>query len=272
MKVKVLMVFVAVFMLGRVAVVAQDDTVAEEEILIERILNVEKQWQETVNTLTLDAEYVEGEWKDEEFKEKVKIIKKIYIKYLEDTALYAEEFLEFYKDGERKSDKDMRNEKKDRDEKRIKRKMRTVAYSMLTPFHNDQAALYDITYVGIADEEIDGYTCHQFEVTAKEEEEQLINGDYFFDTESFNLVRVEFEPAKLVKKTMFKMKEMRMEVKYGPGENNLWFPRQFDIAGKGKAMFFIGVKFAGTEYYRNPQINLPIDDKFEGDEDGDDKN
>ena len=54
-----------------------------------------------------------------------------------------------------------------------------------------------------------------------------------------------------------------MSILFGPDENGFWFPRKFDVAGKGKAMFFIGVKFAGTEYYRNPILNSNIDDKFE---------
>ena len=61
---------------------------------------------------------------------------------------------------------------------------------------------------------------------------------------------------------MFKMKKLNMTIIYKEFENNLWFPKQFEIAGKGKAMFFIGVNFAGTEYYRNPLINQDIDTKF----------
>ena len=60
------------------------------------------------------------------------------------------------------------------------------------------------------------------------------------------------------------MKEIKLSILYGPTESGLWFPTQFDVSGKGKAMFFIGVKFAGTEYYRNPVVNSEeAEKKFE---------
>ena len=59
-----------------------------------------------------------------------------------------------------------------------------------------------------------------------------------------------------------------MSVSYGPTEEGFWLPQQFDISGKGKAIMFIGVNFAGKEYFRNPQINTGIpDDMFEVKED-----
>ena len=48
--------------------------------------------------------------------------KKVYIMYTEDTAYYKEEFLEMYKDGELKSEKDLLSEAADRIEKKEKRK------------------------------------------------------------------------------------------------------------------------------------------------------
>jgi len=81
-------------------------------------------------------------------------------------------------------------------------------------------------------------------------------------------VKVDFSPARLVKKTFFKLKEMNMSIVYGPTEDGFWLPRQFEIEGKGKAMFFIGVKFSGVEYYRNPVINSGIDDQIFEEENG----
>ncbi|NOY88603.1 MAG: hypothetical protein GXO93_04320, partial [FCB group bacterium] len=92
--------------------------------------------------------------------------------------------------------------------------------------------------------------------------DSLINGDYYFEAESFHLVKVDFSPAKLVKKTMFKMSKLNMSILYAPTKEGYWLPRQFDIEGQGKAMFFIGVKFAGTEYYRNPIINSGLSSKM----------
>ena len=233
---------------------------SEKDGLIKQILMVEQHQREQVHSVMFDAEYIEGEDKDGEFIEKVRFDKKISVKYLEDTALFHEEFLAFYKEGELQDEGKLSDEAKDRKDKKEKRKAKDISYSMLEPFHD--TALYNIDYLGIANDSIEGYICHHFKVEAKEEDPDLINGDFYFDSESFQLVRVDFRPAKLVKKMMFKMKEFDMSILFAPTDENFWFPKQFDIAGKGKAMFFIGVKFAGTEYYRNPQVNVEIPDEL----------
>ena len=133
---------------------------------------------------------------------------------------------------------------------------------MLEPFTGENREIYEINYLGVVDDIEDNFICHHFRVTSKEEEDTYINGDYYFEAESFHLVRVDFSPAKLVKKAMFKLKDMKMSIIYGPTPEGYWLPRQFDIKGKGKAMFFIGVNFSGTEYYRNPVINSGIADEI----------
>jgi hypothetical protein len=240
----------------------QTDNGIDPEAILTRILDVDRDQRQQITDVVYDAEYIEGEEKDGEFVEKVRFVKKIYVKYLPDTALYHEDYLEYYKDGELKNEKDLSKEAKKRLEQKQKRKTKDVSYSMLEPLYPEQRDLYDIEYTGVTEDRVDGYICHHFRVTAKEETEGLINGDYFFEAASFNLVRVDFSPAKLVKKTFFRLKEMEMSITYGPTNDGFWLPRRFDITGKGKAMFFIGVKFAGTEYYRNPVINGGLDDKI----------
>lgn len=247
----------------------QPDEGIDPEALIERILLVDLAQRQNISDIVFDAEYIEGEEKDGEFQEKVRFVKKIYIKYLPDTTLFFEDFLEYYKDGELKSEKDLLKETRDRKEKKQKRKIKNISFSMLEPFYDDYRPLYDIVYRGVVDDAVDGYVCHHFQVTALEEVDSLINGDFYFEPESFNLVRVDFSPARLVRKTMFRLKEMSMSIQYGPTRDGVWLPRQFDIEGKGKAMFFIGVKFAGTEYYRNPVVDGGIDDQIFEVTDGD---
>ncbi|MBD3257485.1 hypothetical protein GF377_03550 [candidate division GN15 bacterium] len=239
---------------------AQQNGGIDPEALIERVLAVEHRQQAMLEDVVFDAEYVEREEDDGEYKEKLRIVKKVYIKYLEDTTLYKEEFLELYKDGERKSEKDLRNEYKDRMEKKEKRKGRDVSYPMLKPFWPEYRPLYDISYQGVSDERIEGYVCHHFRVDAKEEVDTLLNGDYYFEAGAFHLVRVDFSPAKLVKKTMFRMKELNMTIVYGSTSDDIWVPERFDVQGKGKAALFFGVNFAGTEYYRDPEVNVGLDD------------
>ena len=249
---------------------AQNGNGIDPEALIERILAVDQQQRDRVHDVVFDPEYVEREDKgDEGFKEKVRFVKKVYVKWQEDTALFHEEYLEYYNDGELKSQKDLQNEAKDRKEKKEKRKGRDVSYPMLKPFYPENRELYDIEYLGVAEERIEHRVCHQFRVAAKEEDELLINGDFYFEAESFHLVRAEFAPAKLVKKMMFRLKEMQLSVVFGPTGEGIWLPQQFDVRGKGKAAFFFGVNFAGTEYYRNPVVNEGVDDSiFEVTDDG----
>ncbi len=249
---------------------AQNGNGIDPEALIERILAVDQQQSDQIRDVVFDAEYVEREDKgDEGFKEKVRFVKKISVKYLEDTVWLHEEYLEYYKDGELKSHKDLQSEAKSRREKKEKRKGRDISYPILKPFYPDNRELYNIEYQGVSGERIDNHVCHQFRVTALEESDALIDGDFFFEAESFHLVRVDFSPAKLVKKMMFKLKELDMSIIFGPTDEGYWLPKQFDVRGKGKAAFFFGVNFAGTEYYRNPVVNGGLEASlFEVDDDG----
>jgi hypothetical protein len=259
----VLLPLLLMFLLIGSSVASQEVGGIDPEALIERILAADKEQREQIHDITFDAEYIERESEgDDGFKEKVRLIKKVYLKYLEDTCLYAEEYLEYYKDGELQSENDLRNEEKDRREKKIKRKGRDISYPILRPFSAERRSLYDLQYLGVADERINDLVCHHFQVRALEEADSLINGEFYFEAETFHLVRTDFQPAKLVKKTMFKLKEFSASLLFEPTHDGLWLPRQFDVQGKGKAAFFFGVSFAGSEYYRNPQVNTDLDDSL----------
>ncbi len=231
--------------------------------LIESILYIDEQQAEQIKDLVLDAEYIEGEMNDRgEFEQKVRILKKIYIKYLPDTALMYERYLKLYKEGKLQDEETTQKEARERLEKKRKRKSQDISWSLLTPFREGNRDLYDIVYVGVPDEKIEGKSCHYFRVTAIEKDPRLINGDYYFDAESLHLVRVDFSPSKLASNLMFKMKQLDMSIIFAPNPDGYWLPKQFDISGRGKAMFLIGVKFAGTEYYSNGQINSGVDDSL----------
>ena len=241
----------------------QDAGGIDPEALIERILATNELQCSHLEDVTLSAEYVEREDKgDEGFREKVRIVKEVYIKYFADTAWFTEEYLEYYKDGELKSDEDMRKEAADHIKKQKKQETRNISYPMLRPFYPERRSLYNIDYAGVAEERIDDWVCHRFRVTATEPADSLINGDYFFEAETFHLVRVDFSPSRLVKKLMFKLNELNMSVLYGPTAEGYWLPRRFDVQGKGKAALLFGVKFAGTEYYRSPVVNSGLDDSI----------
>lgn len=248
---------------------AQNQSGIDPEALIERILAVQAKQRSEVTDVAFDAEDVEGKKEnDGRFNEEKRFVKKVYIRYLPDTAWYHEEYVEYYKDGELQLPDKRDKEAAKRSEKKEKRKTRDISYPILRPFYPDHRDQYVITYEGVAAEKINGYVCHHFSVRSKEKQSDCINGDFYFEAESFHLVRVDFSPAKLVKKTMFKLKQLQMSILYGPTRDGFWLPRQFDVEGKGKTAFFFGVKFAGTEYYRNPRINSGIKaEVFEVDDD-----
>jgi len=251
------------------SIIAQEPSGIDPEALIERILTVDRVQRDQIEDITFEAEYVEREDKGSEgIKEKLRFVKKIYIKYFEDTSWFAEEYLEYYKDGERKSDDDLRKEASERKKTKMKRQAHDISYPMLKPFYPEHRPLYGIDYLGVADETVDDRVCHHFRVTTNEEADSLIHGNYYFEAENFRLVRVDFSPSKLVRKLMFRLKELNMSILYGSTPDGYWLPRQFDIQGKGREAFFIGVNFTGTEYYRNPVINTGLDNSiFEVDHD-----
>lgn len=243
----------------------------DPEALIERILAVYYEQYNQVHDLTLEATLVEGKIEDKEgFVEKERLEKIIYIKYLPDTSWYHEKFTEYYKDGELQDEKELEKAAKDRREKKKKRKAFDISYPMLKPFYPEERQLYDITYDGVANEIIDEQVCHKFTVEAKEELEGLIEGSYYFEAESFHLLRVDFSPAKLVKKTMFKLNQLDMSLQYSETPDGYWLPQRFEIEGKGKAAFLIGVSFAARSYYHNPVINSGLADSLFFEEESDD--
>jgi hypothetical protein len=229
----------------------------DPEALIKRILAVEAQQYNQIKDIVFDAEYIIRE-KDGSIKER--FIKKISIKYRSDTALFHEAYLEYYKKGELQKDKDCQKQADERKKKKIKRKGKDISYRNIKPFMPEHRTEYEISYEGVATEKIEGYACHHFKARALEPSGQNINGDYYFEAESFHLVKLDFSPSKLVKSLMFKLKQLNITLLYAPTDDGIWLPKQIDIRGKGKAMFFIGVNFASTEFYRNPTINGGIDD------------
>jgi hypothetical protein len=243
---------------------AQPDTGIDPDAIIEHILAVDAAQREQIRDVTYDAEYIEKEKDGDGYKEKARFIKRITIMFLADTALIHEEYLECYKDGEPRQPKDCASEARDRLNKKRKRKSKDISFDILRPLRPQNAEDYEVTYDGLTDQPVNDHVCHVIRAASLVEESEHLNAEYYFDAETFQLVKVDFSPAKLPKNLMFKMKELNMSIAYGSTPEGYWLPEQFDIQGKGKAAFLFGVKFAGTEYYRNPQVNLGVnEDLFE---------
>jgi hypothetical protein len=233
----------------------------DPEVLISHILAVDSVERLVLSDVVFDAEYVEREDDGSgRYVDKTRLLKKVYVRYEKDSAKYHETFLEYYLDGQRQSSEKLLKEATDRIANKRDRGTRDISYRMLRPFYPISRSLYDIEYLGVPGGTIDDYVCHHFRVRAREEADSLFNGDFYFESSTFHLVRVDFRPAKLTRNIMFRLSEMNMSIVYTPVSDDIWLPRQFDISGRGRAAFFFGVKFSGTEYYRNPVVNSGLSD------------
>ncbi len=235
----------------------------DPEALIDQILVIDGKQRAEISDLTLDAEYIGGQpQKDGSVKEKKRFLKKVYIKYLPDTTWYREEYLECYRDSQMLNPEECRKAGIEQIENNRKRHICDISYNVLHPFYPESRGDYDILYRGVASDRVDGYVCHHFRVECRGEPPDGINGDYYFEAESFHLVRVDFTPVKLVRRMMFKLSRLDMSIRYGPNPDGWWLPRQLDVEGRGKSTFIFGVKFVATEYFRHPEVNSGLSDEI----------
>lgn len=229
------------------------------ELFIHNVLQVES-WQRTrLHDVVFDVEQI---IRDDKGKEKARFIKKVYMKFLPDTTLFKEEYLEYYKEGKLQSRKEMEKEVKKRRERNKKSKARNISSRLLEPFTEEYRDKYEIEFEISSGSFRKGSECQHFTVKSKIEEPEYINGDYYFDVRTFRPVYISFSPAKLLKKTGFKLNELKISISYGFINSNYWLPRKTDVQGKGKAAFLFGVSFFSTEYYNNPIVNSDLDDKI----------
>ncbi|MGH8015093.1 MAG: hypothetical protein ACREBV_02775 [Candidatus Zixiibacteriota bacterium] len=245
------------------AVLGQQEVSLDPSAIIQKILEVDAKQRSEIQTVALDAEYIEKESNGKGgFDEKVRLEKKIKMKYLPDTIWYNEEYLRYYKDGEARSAEECDEIAAERQDKKRRRGSRDISWPMLDPFKPENRGNYTLAYQGANDSAVANFVCHHFKVTATTEDENKISGDYYFDAASFQLVKVDFHPAKLGGNILFKMDQLQMSLTYAPTPTGHWLPQHFEISGKGKAAFFIDVDWQGTENFSNPQVNAEMSDEI----------
>ena len=258
-----MLMLVLSLLLTSVAVMAQEESALEPDAIIQKILAVEAKQRAEIQTVTFDAEYIERESNGNGgYDEKLRLEKKIRLKYLPDTVWYNEEYLKYFRNGLARPDKECDEVADERKDKKKRRGSRDISWPMLLPFKPESRGTYSVTYLGVNDSAVSDFVCHHFKVNSTTEDEDKINGDYYFDAASFQLIRAEFSPAKLGGNLLFKMDKLQMSLSYAPTPEGLWLPKAFEISGKGKAAFFIDVDWQGTEYFHNPQINTGLSDEL----------
>lgn len=235
---------------------SQQEAAIDADAIIQKVVEVEARQRAEIRDVVFDAEYVELEKDDNgDLKEKMRLEKTVTLKYINDSVLYAETFNAYYKNGELMSEDELDKIAREKTERKKKRGSRDISYPILSPFYDQNKQDYSITYLGVYDTTVSDYLCHKFKVESLTKDDESINGEYYFDADSFQLVRVDFAPANNGGNFFFKMIKLEMSMMFAPNSDGYWFPTRFDITGQGKAMFFIGVSWAGTEYFRNPRVN-----------------
>lgn len=245
------------FMLSR-ALSASDIIPLDE--LLDSVLAVKQIQEQSIDNMVIDAVFFERKLSGKgKVKEEKKYEKIIYLEKINDSLTQVDRYLACYKDGERLDDKKAEKEFAKKKEEKIKRKNRDLAFDMTIPMQPSHRKLYDIYYDSMSLQKIDNYDCLVVNAVAKEKTDSLIDCTYYFDKNSFHMVKVDFKPSKLVKKMMFKLNSLDMSLEYRPFNHEIWVPARFYIKGKGKAALFVGVHFESEEIYSNHKVNTTID-------------
>jgi hypothetical protein len=235
--------------------------------IIDRLLASEARQAEKVSDVVLDSELFERRLKGNgEIKEEKRYLKEVYFRKVPDSARKMEVFeryLEFYKDGEKQSDNDLRKAVKDKVEKLKKGRGDDKARLLTDVFLPENAEFYSIFYEGIVDSAVENYTCYYIKVRAKENKDDLkerINAEFYIDTASARPVFVSFRPAEFKSNMMFKFKQLEMSLEFKEYQKDVWLPLRFYLRGKAKAALFFGVDFEANETFSNPRFDTGVED------------
>lgn len=197
---------------------------------------------------------------DDEVKEEKKFLKTYYFK----DSLFKAEFHEYYLDGRLQSQKELDKEIRKAAERRKKGRGRDASVNPMEPFYPENRDKYIFTLVGT--ELTHGCIAYHIIADCLVEDENLFEGDFWFEINHLNLLHAEFHPAKLPSK----IKKLDMIKDYAPVEAGYWLPVGFRLHGKGQVLLLIKFNFAVEERYSGWEVNRDLPDSFfEENHDGD---
>ena len=226
---------------GPVSVMAESQL--ETASIVEQVYLRDSLFRSEIRDLTFSAESYSRKLKG---NGEVKEVKKYHKTYFFKDSLFQAEFLDYYKNGEKQSDKELRKAVKEIKEKG---RSRDATINTILPFYPAQRSDYLFNLIGV--ESVAGQTCYHLTVDCRLEDEELLEGDYWIETENFNPVLVRFHPSKLPGP----IKQLDMEMTYAPIEEGYWLPERFHLYGRGKVMLFIKFYFEAEEIYSEHRIN-----------------
>lgn len=206
-----------------------------------------------VRDMVLSAEsYARTLGGDGSVKEEKKFIKTYYFK----DSLFKEEFLEYYLDGERQDDRALQEQVREAEERRRKGRNRDASVNPMDPFYPENRQYYKFSMPGV--EKQRGCICYHVVAECLIEDENLLQGDYWFEVNWLNLAYAEFRPARMPSK----IKRLDMNMSFAPIEEGYWLPMGFHLLGKGKVLVFIKFNFEVEERYSYHRLNVGLTDDF----------
>jgi len=209
-------------------------------------------WTDIID-LTIEAESygrkLKGDGRVDEEKKSIRTY------FLKDT-LFKEEIHELYLDGVRQDSLEILKLLKDDADRRKKGRMRNASINPLRPFYPSQRPDYEFILHGVETKQ--NYTCYHVTANCLIDDDQLLEGEYWFETDSLNLVRAEFNPAKLPTT----IRQLDMEMDYAPTPAGYWLQTRFHLRGGGKALLFISFNFEVLEIYSRHAVKRGLPDSF----------
>ena len=206
-----------------------------------------------VGAMTMKAEsYSRKLSSDGRVEEEKKFLKDYYFK----DTLFKETYNEYYLDGQKQSDEELQSQIKEAAERRRKGRSRDASIRPLAPFYPENRGHYVFSMPGV--EMQHGCVCYHIKADCRADDENLLEGDYWFEVNNLNLVYAEFRPARMPSK----IRQLDMTMSYAPVEHGYWLPVGFHLVGRGKVLVFIKFNFEVEEKYSQHRVFVDLTDDF----------
>lgn len=224
------------------------------ETIVEGVYLRDSLMRSRMDDMTMAAETIYLRLKDDgSVKYEKRYLKTYYFKGDQHKA----EFLEYYLDGVRQDEKAIKDEVKEAKEREKKGRNRDASINPLRLFYPESRADYTFTLAGT--ESKGEFTCFHVVAESKKDDDKILEGDFWVDTDSLRLIQTDFHPSAMP--TTIKYLDMTMT--YGPAADGFWLLQKFHMSLAGKALLVFKFKVSVDETYSNHKVNTSLaDDLF----------
>lgn len=238
-------------LLGCLAAFAAADDSLDIEQVIDGVYARDSLMHADIHDLTMTAvSYSRKLDGDGESKEEKKFVKTYSFK----GDRFRVVFSEYWLDGEKQDAKKLAEQVKEAEDRRRKGRTHDASIDPMRLFSPENRGHYRFSMPGI--EKKRGYDCYHIVADCMVEDEDLLEGDFWVETDGLNPVYVEFHPAKMPSK----IKQLDMQRSFVRHESGYFLPEGFYLLGRGKVMIFIKFNFEVEEQYSEYVINGGLSD------------